>query len=797
MFSNYLKVALRNISRHKGYSFVIVAGMSVGIAAFLVIMVFAISELSWENFHLKRDRIVRVSIEFGSGGNRTHFAGAMAALGPALVDQLPEVENAVRFRRDSKAMLRVGEKQFREPRLFFVDSSVFELFSFVPVYGNAEHALREPFSLVLTEELARKFFGVADPIGQTITYRDSIALQVTAVIRDIPANTLLRTDLMVSYSSLEPMGLASSRPWNQWGTDQTYLLLTEGVCLDSLYQQLDRVLLENTNEWFSEHVGFRLQRLADIHLTSQAVGEFGPVGDIKLVYLLLSVAVLVLVIACLNYINLATARVARRLKEIGVRKVIGAARYQLIGQVLTESLVVATLSGLIGLTLYEVIFSPLMAYVGNNAADYESIRYLPLALLFGTVLLVGLVVGCVPAWSISGISAVGSVKDGRSTAVGKAGLRRALVITQFTLSIGLISGAYVVYSQLDYMKNSDLGFDKKNVVLVSFPRGEEFTEKYTLIKNELLQVPGVTSVSGAYTVPGINSREQMGIRKQGAAEDESRTVRAVAVDKDYLEVLGLDLIDGQSLAAVTDISLESAVIFNQTAVSHLQLDDPVRMTIYRPGRDGMVPATVVGVIEDFHLGSLRREIEPLMLYVDPGNYYYVAIRIGEGDLRSILTAIERKWQQVCPDIAFRSSYLEDIYSSLYQSEQMIGELLAIFAALAVTVSCLGLFGLAAYSAEQRTKEVGIRKVLGASVLGIIQLLCREFVILVAIANIVAWPLTYYAISRWLENFAYQTSVGPGMFVKSGALALVLALATVSYQAAKAALANPVDSLRHE
>ena len=798
MFKNYLKIAIRNISRTKVFSFINIAGLAIGMAGTLMMLMYVANELSYENFHKNRNQIFRVSVEYGDKNSKMRFAGAMPALGPALVEEFPEVENAVRFNRDEYSMLEYNEKKFHEQNLFFVDPSVLDVFSFTILKGSQETALDAPFSMVITEERAQKLFGGDDPLGKTVLYNSKHPVKITGIMKDIPANTHLKCDFLMSFSTLKSLGRIPERPWNVFGDTYTYLLVKENASVEDLKFKIHGLLEKNTNESFAKVITFDLLKLTDIHMKSKAIVDLAPRGNMTYVYVFSSVAVLVLLIACFNFMNLSTARSLRRMKEVGMRKVLGAKRLQIIKQFLAESLVITLLAVILALVLFELLYPVLNAFLENRLTiGQQNFRY-----LFGIVPLVvviaGVMAGSYPAFFLSKYQPIHAITDRFSPVSGRSGFRRILVIAQFTMAVILIISTAVIFRQLDFMKNSDLGFKKENVILVNFrPRNPDFSRKYPVLINQFQQHPQVVSVAGAYTVPGRFSKETKTIQKRTGSSVESFPIHAISVGFDYIKSMGMEIVEGRNFSRDFLTDERSAMLLNQEAVKKLSLSNPLGVKFIVPGSGGMREMTVIGVVKDFHVYSLRKKIEPLMLYINPDYFYNIAMRIRPEDTQSTLASLEKTWKSIFPNTSFDYDFLENSYNRLYISEEKVGQLLTLFSSLAIFVACLGLFGLASYMVEQRYKEIGIRKVLGADVSRIVFLLSKDFTKSVLIANLVAWPVAYYILYKWLQNYAYRIGIGFWMFLASGAFVLSIALITVSYQAIKAALANPVDTLRYE
>ena len=798
MLKSYLKVALRNLSRTKVFSLINITGLAIGMAGTLMILMYVTNELSYENFHKNRKQIYRVSVEFGEKDNTMRFAAVMPALAPALVEEVPEVINAVRFERDEHALLEYEERKFNEQNFFFADPSVFEIFSFSMIKGSRQTALNDPFSTVITERAAQKYFGDEEPVGKSMIYNQKYPLNITGVIKNLPANTHLKCDFLVSYSSLETLGKTPEKPWNVFGDTYTYLLLKKGTSPSNLEQQIHNLLEKNTSESFAETIQFGLMKLSDIHLKSEVIVDLAPRGNLTYVYVFSSVALLVLLIACFNFMNLSTARSLKRIKEVGMRKVLGARRSQLVRQFLGESLVITLLSVFFAFVLFEILYPRLNDFLENSLSTGQQNFQYVFILIPAVVLVVGLLAGSYPAFYLSRYQPVQALTDRYAPLSSRSVFRKILVIAQFAMAVILIIGTTVIYKQLDFMKNSDLGFKKQNVVLVNFrPRHPQFKGKYSVMLDQFRQYSHVLSAAGAYTIPGRFSKETKTIQRKVETGIQQFSIQAISVDFDYVDAMGMEIIQGRNFSEEILTDGERGMLLNQEAVRQMNLAEPLGEKFIVPGRGGQREMTVIGVVKDFHVYTLKKKIEPLMLYIHPDYFYTVAVRIRPEDTQGTLAFLEKTWKDIFPDSSFHYTFLEDAYHSLYTSEEKISQLLSLFSGLAVFVACLGLFGLASYMTEQRHKEIGIRKVLGAGVSGLVGLLSKDFTKSVLIANVFAWPVAYYAMNRWLQNYAYRINLGVWMFVGAGLLVLAIALLTVSFQSIKAALANPVESLRYE
>ncbi|MFC2083444.1 ABC transporter permease [Bacteroidota bacterium] len=799
MIANFIKTAFRDIRNNKLISSINIFGLAIGMTGSLLIFVYVLKELSFEKIHNQLDYIYRVSAEFGSGETTMKFAGAMHPLGPAAKETIPEVINAVRIHPDRSAKVSLEDQTFSEPNFFFSDPSFFEVFTVNILRGN-KNSLSDPKAVLISQSAANKYFGNENPIGNVLKYNGDHELTIAGVFEDIPKSTQVYCDFVASFKGYEIL-YPNEMPWNSFGEDYVYLLLDNQYPTGKIKDKLDQLLIANTSEQFLSIIGLHVLPLGDIYFNTDFRSEIGPSGNLNYIYLFSSIALLVLIIACLNFINLSTARSFYRSREVGIRKVLGAGRKQLIVQFIIESLLMAFFGLIFSLILFEIVFPQLNLFL-NSKIDTNHLGsvefYLLIFVLFGFV---GVVATVYPAVFLSkfnpAITIKGIIFKGKTTGIS---YRKVFVVSQFVISIFLFIGTIVVFQQISFMKNSDLGFKKENVLLLSFPLREENShEKYTVLKSELLKSPEIQFVTGAYTVPGVNSKEQQTVRLKDAPKENFIMMRAVGVDYDYLETLGIELLEGRNFSEDFGTDKEDAIIINESAVRKLSLDKPIGNKVIRPSGTPNVPkySEIVGVMKDFHIESLHNPIEPLFLYINYDRFYNIAVKFKGQDAQSSISYASSKFTEIFPDISFDYSFLKDTYEDLYISEKKILQIVLIFTIIAMIIACLGLFGLASFSSERKTQEIGIRKVLGASVQDIILMIMKEFFKLVLIAAVITIPISYYALNKWLNSFAYKIDIGILPYVISISLVVLISIFTISYQAIKASLANPVNTIRYE
>jgi putative ABC transport system permease protein len=786
MFRNYLKIALRNIRKHKGYSFINIAGLAIGVAACLLLFLWVQDELSYDRYHEKADRIYRVISQSEAEGQTKRFAKTSAPVGPALVNDFPEIEKGVRFGRN-EFVVSYQNKRFVE-QVYFTDPEVFDVFTFPLVKGNPKNALKQPYSIVISEEMSQKYFGEDEPSGKIITLGERRDYRITGVFRDIPKNSHFRFHFLGLFSDY------ASSHFDQWGISNywTYILVSENFSPDGFKEKLPPFVekYRGREARYVYNISYPLQDLTRIHLHSELRGEIGSNSSMGTIYIFSAIAVFILIIACLNYINLSTARYAIRAKEVGLRKVIGATRPQLIKQFLGETFLFSFIALPLSVMLAELFLPLFNSLCGKKlAVHYFDNTFLVPGLAI-IILCVGFASGIFPAFFISALKPVSALRGMLKASSKGSALRKTLIVSQFAISIIFLISTLIVFSQLNYMRNKNLGLDKEHVVTIPI-YDKDALGKLETVKNEFLQNPSVLSVSVSNFFPGKATWYQS-YKYEGMSDNENPMIRWFVVDHDFIETFGIELIAGRNFSKRFPSDVDQAYILNESAVKEIGWESPVGKELEIMNR-----GPVIGVVEDFHFRPLHQPIEPAALYISSKYFQYISVRISPIDVSRSLDFLKTKWQALVPGQTFQYSFLDEDFDKLYRAEMRLSKTFTVVTFMAVFIACLGLFGLAAFEAVQRTKEMGIRKVLGASAAGIVLLLSKEFTKWVLLANIIAWPVAYYAMSRWLQNFAYRINIGPWVFIQSAVLAFVVALLTVSYQAVKVSLANPVDTLRYE
>lgn len=794
MFKNYLKIAFRNISRHKGYSFINIFGLAVGLAALVLILLYVQYEFSFDKYHKKSDQIYRIGVKWsGIVGKETDFVRTPMPLAPALKDEFPEVLSAVRLQSHAETAVSYGEKNFLEKRLFFADPDIFKIFSFPLLRGDPGTALKEPDSVILSERMAKKYFGSENPIGKVLVCDGKDPLKVTGVMKDIPSNSHFVMDFVVPFKFLRAR--TRNKSWS-WLSYLTYILLRkdadpralEGKFTASMGRHYKKEL---GTDWTAKNRLF-LQPLSRIHLYSHRVGEIEANSDIKYIYIFSAIALLILVMSCINYMNLATARSARRSREVGIRKVVGAKRKQLIRQFLGESLVLTFIALIIAVFMVETLLPAFNSLIERNLSLNLQKNS---TVLLGIFVFVGLLAGSYPALAISSFKPVTVIKGKYTSGPTGSALRNFLVVIQFSISIILVVCTLVVKNQLSFIKNRDPGYTKDRIVVVNI-KDKEARKKITALKTRLLQHPNILSVSSSSSLPhDVDSLQTMSW--PGKPADVKALMYGCYVDYDFIDLYGIKILKGRNFSRDFPSDKQGAYLLNESAVKSLGWETPVGKDFFGEGEEKF-RGKIVGVVKDFHLLSFHNKIEPLYLCLKPGMYSdYLSVKIRGNNIPGTIKFLEENMKTFSPAYPFEYSFFDDIFDSVYRTEQKLGDAFGIFAFTAILIACLGLFGLASLSAESRTREIGIRKVLGATVTNVILMLSKEFTRWVLLANIIAWPTAYYFMNNWLKNFAYRATLGIEIFILSGLLALLIALGTISFQSIRAASANPVESLRYE
>jgi putative ABC transport system permease protein len=812
MFRNYLKIVLRNIAKHKGFSFINISGLALGLACCLLIFLYIRDELSYDKYHHNADRIYRVTRDFVSQGGKVdlHLAQVAPPFSPLLQNDFPDIEQAARILH-SNSLFRYEDKIFNEENVFIAEPAIFKIFTIPVISGNPENALNEPFSVMMSEKIARKYFGNENPVGKLMQLDNQLPVKVTGVYESFPANSHFHPEFFISFSTLHDENIYGRENLRtNFGNNSfsTYLLLPENYSTERLTSQfpafIDKYMGSKAPDAVkpSTWTHLYLQKLTDIHLHSQLDSEIEPNGNITTVYILIAIAVFILIIACINFMNLSTALAVKRAKEVGIRKVMGVTKSNLIAQFLAESVLFALLSLVLALGIVHLALPALNSFTGRELnVGYLQYWYTIPFLLILTIS-VGLLAGSYPAVYLSSFQPV-SILKGKLLSSARSGrtsisLRQVLVVGQFAISIILMICTGIMFNQLQYISSKSLGFEKEH--MVTLPSPDELDPQYETFRNELLANPAIKQAGRSTRIPSgrlLDSQGGATVMHGDSTVPSSAMLKSVGIDQDFIPTYKIGMAAGRNFSR--DYSTDTtAFIVNASAARTMGFNDP-QQAIGKQIQYGGGKGQIVGVVKDFNFESVHQAILPMIFYMPAGvaSYNNLSVKVNGANLREGLTHIEKVWNRFLPQRPYQYTFLDERFGLLYEREQKQSQLFTTFSMLAIFIGCLGLFGLASFTALQRTKEIGVRKVLGASVPGIVGLLSKEFLKLVLVANLIAWPVAWYAMSQWLGDFAYKIDISPLTFVLAAILALIIALLTVSYQSIKAALANPVKSLRTE
>lgn len=806
MIKNYLRIFFRNFTRNKGYSLINILGLTIGMACCLLILLYGQYELSYDRYHEKSGQIYRVCVGAIMGGNEVKSAQSSPPMAKTLIEEYPEVLNAVRIFNEISPLVRYKENIFKENRWFFADASFFDIFTVSFIKGNPKTALTQPGTVVITQSTAKKYFGNENPLGKRLLLDKERDILVTGVVKDVPPNSHFHFDFLASLVSLQ--FVTQSQQW-LGNNVYTYITLKENHPPEKLEAKFPALIRKHVGPQIQTVLGvsydqllargdayeITLQPITDIHLHSDLDYELEANGNATYVYIFLLIAFAVLLIACFNYMNLSTARSARRAKEVGIRKVLGAGRYHLISQFLADTILMSLFSFLLALIVVH-LFLPLFNTLVNKelSINYFGNLFL-LPILAAAVLLVGITAGSYPAFYLTSFNPVETLK-GNLKSIGKnVLLRNGLVILQFIISIFLLIGTFVVYNQLGYIKNLKLGFRKEQVVVIK--NAGSLGQQVETFKHELQQYPNIISVCNTQTLPGkpfLAHTHQL----KDSPDEQKQVLWTMWADHDFAETYQIEMSKGRFFSKDRPAD-STAIILNETAAKIFALSKPLGREIIFITNQKPETYQVIGVVKDFHFESLHQKIRPLAIKLLPDKQTgeYISVRLTPNNLIDTLALLESKWKKFARGQSFEYVFFDEDIAKLYRPEQVTGQVYGIFSLLAIVIACLGLFGLASFTIEQRTKEIAIRKVIGASTANIGVLLCKESTKWVLMANMIAWPLAYYVMNNWLRNFAYRITIGAEIFFLAGLLALVIALLTISYHIVKAALANPIKGLKYE
>lgn len=798
MFKNYVKVAFVNLRKHKAYSFINILGMAIGIACCILITTYVFHELSYDKYHENANRIYRLRIDLKISGDHLNLPKSSPPMAEYLVTNYPEVLNAVRFRPLSRVPVQYLEYMDYEDRIFFADSSIFDVFTFPLIKGSPLTALKTANSVVITEEMAQKYFGSEDPMGKVLNINNQPDFTVTGVMRNVPRNSHFIFDMLCSFETYVQSNKRDMQNWLSIN-NYTYILLQEGYDFEQLEKKLPGMIDKKVGvllKYVKGEMVLSLQPLTSIHLHSNLMQEVGGNSNIAYVYIFTVIAVFILAIACINFMNLSTARSANRAQEVGMRKVLGANRGRIIRQFLSESIFFCFISLLLALVLVELALPLFRSVSGIELSiNYIGNPWFILSLI-GLAVLVGLIAGSYPAFFLSAFKPVRVLKGAYETGASNTRFRSIMVIVQFSISVALVIGTIIVFNQLRFMKNRNLGFNKEQTMVI--PISDDSTlESLRPLKEELRSHTNILSATASSHVPGQTTYVNPYI-PEGFSIDEMQYMGELYIDHDFIPTMGIEMAAGRNFSPDFKTDISQSVIINETAAKKFGWSSPIGKTIQELSQSSKLKKlSVIGVVKDFHVESLHKQISPLIIFYTTHAINSLSVRISPESIPQTISFVKQKMRQFDPQRPFEYSFLDESFDAQYRAEERLGKAFSYFSVLAIFIACLGLFGLASFTTEQRTKEIGVRKVMGASVSGIVFLLTKEFTKWVLIANVIAWPIAYYSLNKWLQGFAYRTSLTLTAFIFSGIISLIIALLTVSYQAFKTAASNPADSLRYE
>ncbi|MDN5215638.1 ABC transporter permease [Fulvivirgaceae bacterium BMA12] len=795
MLKNLLKVAVRNIVKEKSYSSINILGLTIGITCSIFLLLYIVDELSYDKYHENAENVYRVVSHIKEPDNEFTWAVAQIPMAPALKEKFPEVKDAVRFFGTGRTLFKYEDKRFYEEDFYLADSTVFNMFSYDFIEGDPGTALDRPNTVVISLAIARKYFDTENAIGKTLAYENGDLLEVTGVIKNVPKNSHFSFDGLISRSS-NPDRQGS---WGNFGVF-TYIQLPENYNPEDMQTNFKSILEENVAPIFASigiTINYELQKITDIHLHSKIQDEAEGGGDISYIYIFSAIAVFMIIIACINYMNLATARSVRRAKEVGIRKVMGSQRKQLIYQFLSESLILGVVAMLLSLFLVFL----LLPFFNDVTGKYISFSYILqpniLLALGAVILIVGILAGSYPAFYLSGFKPVSVLKGKISSQGGNVGLRKTLVVLQFCISIFMLISTLVVYDQLNYMRNKDLGFNKDRLIRIEMP-GRDLQATYPALRNLLNSNPMVLSTANSSTSPGNNIGKVIFNVETNDGEMVERGVDFYAADYDYIPTLGMELVDGRNFSREILTDTAQSVLVNESMVKRMSWDQPIgkKFNLSNIGRPEVVK--VIGVLKDYHQNSLYSEIEPLIVIFSKLNYF-TYIKIAGENLKEAIKSVEQDWKKINPEKPFQYSFLDESFDEQYKADEKRGQIFTIFSILTIVIACLGLLGLASFTTQQRTKEIGIRKVMGSSIQSIVVLVSKEFMMLTGLATLLAFAGAYFFLNNWLKTFVYRIELSDeiGTFLLSAVIAMGITLLTVSFHSLKAASINPVNSLRSE
>jgi len=803
MLKNYIKIAIRSLVKNKVYSFINLAGLSIGLACVLVIVSYVNLELSYDKFHENHEDIYRITEYRMRNNQQTHSANTFSPLADLLETQVPAVKKVVKMYPLSGLVSINKINKFKETSFTLVDSVFFDVFSFKLVEGTLAGALDNPFSVVLPKNKALEYFGTTEVIGKEIFFENATerySFNITAVIEDFPQNSHFEPDFFASFSSIN---IIQPR-YNNWFHPAIYLytLVEKGTTPSELDEQIATMAKEHYPDNIKDSRSHEAQLVTDIHLNSDLANEWQANSSKAYVKLFAVIALFILLIACINFMNLSTAQATKRAKEVGMRKVMGAEKSQLLGQFLGESFIVSFLSFILAFGLAQLALTYFFnALIGKEISVINLLSGINLVWIILSLIVVSLLAGSYPAFYLSGFKPITTLKGKVIKISGLGNVRKIMVTFQFFVSCLLIIGTLIVLNQINFLRNEKLGFDQEQIVAIGLVDRDD-QNNYQTLKDALVSESSIVSVAASSTLPGRDGFFSFPIVIEDS-DDEQLTIKTLGIDQDYISTYNIEIIAGRDFSNDITTDAEQAFILNEAALTKFGWKDGLNkdftLTVHTSKGQEKRVGKVIGVVKDFHFQSLYNVIDPLVIYVNTGPFYtnFLNVKFAPGNWQEAISMLTAKWKIFSPDKPIEYYFLDDELAKFYDSEVKIGHIFTVFAGLSIIISCLGLLGLSAFSAQQRVKEIGIRKVLGANLASILMLLFREYIVLIILANLIAWPLGWYLSTEWLSTFPYRTGLTLSIFLATFIGALIIALLTVSFQSMKAAVANPVKSLRDE
>jgi putative ABC transport system permease protein len=805
MYNKYLKIIFRNILKSKNHSMLSILGLAIGLACCVIIMLYVQNEVSYDRYHKNSDRIFRMTHHFSSpeSGYDAHFARCSTVEWfREIPKEIPEIKEMVRF-SFQKRVVEAGEKKFFEDRFFVVDSNVFNVFSFQLIYGNPQTALKEPNSIVITESIAKKYFGNENPVGKVLTtiFRENstkFPYRVTGVMQDIPKLSHFQIDFLASFSE----------DTKQTGWFYTYLLLNDGNSKPAVENKLSALMEKYYGKEDAKGVSLPLQKLTDIHLYSNLDREIEQNGNIVNVYIFSIVAILTLLIACVNFMNLSIAGWTKRLKEIGVRKVLGVSRNEMRIYVLLESLIFNVFGFILAFILIEFLLPFVNSMIGTNLSLVSGLSYQTILILLLMIISSSVISSIYPSYYLSGLNPISIFRmksDYKSKRKIKFPLREVLIILQFAISIALIICTLVINAQMTFVQKKNLGLNKEQTIVIK-DISRPIQDKYYALKNEFIKHSEISFVSASMDEPSKQILDAAPIEINGVLTDPQKPkfLTVLPVDENFISGMGISLLSGRNFSGYNPEKPTPEYIVNESAVNFMGwnindvIDKKIRPILSVPPAFQPKEGSIIGIVKDFHFASLRNKIQPMVLFVQPTFLFCILIKVHDNNqIAAALNDIKADWNKILPDYPFQYTFLDDLFAGIYASDERQALVIGLFSLIAIFISCLGLFALTSFIIERRTKEIGIRKVLGSSIPEIMILLSKNFMKWVIISNIIAWPVAFYFIKKWLEDFAYRIDLNIWYFVVSAIVVMVIVLLTISIQTIKAARANPINALKYE